>query len=102
MMKNLHTRLARLERQSPRAPATKNIKEMTDQELLELTKHIKEMTDEELLKLLGLPLDASDEDIDALANPLSRTWPGRLGRRAATIANKRRLNEVRNPKFDEP
>ena len=66
-MKNLHTRLARLERQSPRAPATKNIKEMTDQELLRLKEDIKEMSDEELLKLAGLPPDASDEDIDALA-----------------------------------
>jgi hypothetical protein len=76
MMKNLHTRLARLERQSPRAPAMKNIKEMSDQELLRLKEDIKEMSDEELLKLLGLPPDASDEDIDALAKSFEQDLAG--------------------------
>jgi hypothetical protein len=51
MMKKLHPRLARLERQSNRAPAMKNIEEMSDQELL---------------KLAGLPPDAGDEDIETL------------------------------------
>jgi hypothetical protein len=69
-MKNLHTRLARLERQSP---ATKNIKEMSDQEL---TKHIKEMSDQELLRLAGLPPDASDEDIDAVAKSFEQDMAG--------------------------
>jgi len=55
MAKNLHARLACLERQSNRGPFAKSVRAMTDQELL---------------KCAGLPPDASDADIATLVTEI--------------------------------
>jgi hypothetical protein len=52
MIQKLHSRLARLARQSSRRPFAKSVREMND---------------EELLRCAGLPPDASDEEITARA-----------------------------------